>query len=711
MATSAGSLAVFLGLDVGEFTRGLSKAERDAQQFARNTRSAILEIGAVVGGLEIGRRVLDATKAIIGEAAALNDLADATGSSVEALSRLNNQSFIAGTNFADVEKAVLRLAAGMAGTDEQSTKAKEALKALGISTRDPVEALQQVAVKLDRYADGVNKVGIAQALFGKDGQRYTALLSDIAQLQDVNATITAQQAREAEALKTSYNRLAVEAEGFKNMLLSGVVPALNTAIERMNVGARAAASFGQGLEALFSVSVRPGNIADQLEAVDAAIGRITAHQSKGGFNPLSAFNEETLTSLRAQREVILKARQQRAALNAVYSPDDINPRDQILSRRPEAPSVGGGRGTGRSAREKVSEADQYLKSLRQSVVAAQELTATETVLQEVQNGRLQNASRGQIDQALQYAQEIDAIKAATKAREEQKRTDEEAARIRERNSQASAREIEGAQKEAESLRAGNEQMREQLEFLRGGQEALDAYTVKKLLKAAAEKEDEAAMRSNTNAADGMIGALKEQAAALRERAALVGEAGFIEGLKREAQAIQDVRNMFADTFADAFADFISGAKSAKEAFADFANDILRQVSRIAAQNVANQIFGGNNSAGPDVFGVFSKLLGAYFGAGAGAGTTNAGLGGGLAYAAGGTNFARGGQTMVGENGVEMITLPRGAQVMPNHELRNRGFGRDVTVVNNFAFSGPVSAATQQQVAAAAGASVRRASKR
>ena len=83
MANSVGSLTVLLGLDAAEYTRGLTKAERDAQKFAQNTRAAILEVGKVLGGLEIVRQVMETTKAIIAEAAALDDLSDATGSSVE----------------------------------------------------------------------------------------------------------------------------------------------------------------------------------------------------------------------------------------------------------------------------------------------------------------------------------------------------------------------------------------------------------------------------------------------------------------------------------------------------------------------------------------------------------------------------------------------------------------------------------------------------
>ena len=58
MANSVGALVVSLGLDAAEYTRGLTKAEYQAKQFAQNTRSAILEVGKVLGGLAIADQVL-----------------------------------------------------------------------------------------------------------------------------------------------------------------------------------------------------------------------------------------------------------------------------------------------------------------------------------------------------------------------------------------------------------------------------------------------------------------------------------------------------------------------------------------------------------------------------------------------------------------------------------------------------------------------------
>jgi hypothetical protein len=49
--------------------------------------------------------------------------------------------------------------------------------------------------------------------------------------------------------------------------------------------------------------------------------------------------------------------------------------------------------------------------------------------------------------------------------------------------------------------------------------------------------------------------------------------------------------------------------------------------------------------------------------------------------AGGTDFAPGGQAVVGENGPEIVNLPRGAEVIPNHSI-DRASGASVNIVIN-----------------------------
>lgn len=65
----------------------------------------------------------------------------------------------------------------------------------------------------------------------------------------------------------------------------------------------------------------------------------------------------------------------------------------------------------------------------------------------------------------------------------------------------------------------------------------------------------------------------------------------LEKLRGESDLLAEKFNtIFTDSFADAFADFVSGAKSASDAFKSFADSVVRQIARIAAEALAKDIW-------------------------------------------------------------------------------------------------------------------------
>lgn len=252
----------------------------------------------------------------------------------------------------------------------------------------------------------------------------------------------------------------------------------------------------------------------------------------------------------------------------------------------------------------------------------------------------------------------------------------------------------------------NDRLRDEIAIILGGERAQKALAKAYAESAVAEAEKDRMVRASLGASEAELKAIDATIEALREYRELLDGRDLAEQLARDAQALQDVKNMFSDTFADAFADFITGTKTAKEAFADFAGSILRQISRIAAQNIANAIFGGNNSAGPDIFGMFAKIGASFFGGG---GYTGGFSGGGFGehFAMGGVSS--GGMALVGERGPELVDLPAGARVYNNSETRGMLGGQIVTL--NFSVQGPVNRATEYQIAQAAQRGLARAGRR
>lgn len=189
-----------------------------------------------------------------------------------------------------------------------------------------------------------------------------------------------------------------------------------------------------------------------------------------------------------------------------------------------------------------------------------------------------------------------------------------------------------------------------------------------------------ALRQRSDMQQSFIPKLREELEIARAIAAATGRREDIvrvkeltvalEGLAAQGDlAAKKFREIFETGFADAFTSFIDGTKSAKDAFKDFANSVLRDINRIVAKELANKLFGGGSTGGDFIGQLFSML----FGGGGGTGGPLAGLSGGGMGAPGfatGTNFAPGGWAMVHRD--ELIRLPRGSQVIPARESRQIG---------------------------------------
>ena len=112
--------------------------------------------------------------------------------------------------------------------------------------------------------------------------------------------------------------------------------------------------------------------------------------------------------------------------------------------------------------------------------------------------------------------------------------------------------------------------------------------------------------------EGLIPKMQELAASTGSEEAINRVARLrveVAGLKTAADDVAtringDVENAFATMFEQ----IGSGAKSAKDAFADFARSVLAAINRIAAQKIAEELFGGMNKGGGGLGGLISGLF-------------------------------------------------------------------------------------------------------
>lgn len=161
----------------------------------------------------------------------------------------------------------------------------------------------------------------------------------------------------------------------------------------------------------------------------------------------------------------------------------------------------------------------------------------------------------------------------------------------------------------------------------------------------AEQVNKEAKVNGGKATEEQIKVIDRVAEAYGRAAAAVERAHFpLQTFARDSANLEKQLNTFAanslDGMTNALADVVTGTKTASEAFRAMANAIIADLARIA---IRSAITGPIATALSGVFGGGAKLPGF----------------------ASGTDSAPGGFAVVGEDGPEIVNLPRGSQVIPN----------------------------------------------
>lgn len=374
-----GDYFVRLTAQDAEFRAGLKRAVEAAESSGKRmtkefetTRATFRTVLGAITGAGIGWW----SRQIIQNAESLQDLSEATGSTVESLSRLQNIAKINGDQFETFKGAMERLAAGMAGAEDGSSKTAEALRFLGVTATDPAQALEEIAKKLDSFSDGVGKAALVKDLFGRTGVGFIATLKQIAQSGEQAATVTTQQAAEASRLAEAYRSLQVNSTALSNAFLSGLVPAAAKMVEEFIEGKRVAGGFFEALRLFGTIPTSTfESIGGQIKDVTTRLEEANKLASQGGFyNLLSKLSGDFFGRAANDSEKqlqLLRFRQRQQAL-ALISPDNEDARDIRARTKPALPYVSSPAG-GR----KVAEDDPTRKLLEGALKAIEAYTEEE----------------------------------------------------------------------------------------------------------------------------------------------------------------------------------------------------------------------------------------------------------------------------------------------------------------------------------------------
>ncbi len=187
-------------------------------------------VASLAGAVSVGAFVASISTSI-DALADLDDMAQKTGSSVETLSRLQKQAQISGQDFGAVDAAIVKLARGMGGLDEDSNKVINALKRLGISTKDianqdPSEVFIKAAKSLQGYADGAGKTALANDLIKGSGADLLPFLNDVADGVGKFSAASAASAANASAFNDNIALLKVRFGEIGIAIAANVLPSL-----------------------------------------------------------------------------------------------------------------------------------------------------------------------------------------------------------------------------------------------------------------------------------------------------------------------------------------------------------------------------------------------------------------------------------------------------------------------------------------------------
>lgn len=201
--------------------------------------------------------------------------------------------------------------------------------------------------------------------------------------------------------------------------------------------------------------------------------------------------------------------------------------------------------------------------------------------------------------------------------------------------------------------------------------------------------------------------LAQQQAAARERMRVHNMSPLEKyqyDIQTASQNMDDALEQTAVNGIEAFNDGIVDAIVNFRSLGDVARSVIRQ---ILADLIRLQIQ-------KMVMGAITSTLGALAGGGGGLDVSGGPITGidasgtipGIPGFAAGTNFAPGGLAMVGERGPELVKLPRGSQVIPNHELATMGGSQQVHKPT-FVFPGITNAREAREAAGQAARRYRR----
>ncbi len=672
----------------GSFATEFAKISAQAKQAGDKISSAMSGIKNAAAALGVGLSAAGFVmfvKGAIDAADKLNDLSKVTGVSATALGGIGFAAQQAGTDLEGVAKAFGKLNLNIADALAGNAEAVETFRKLGLSVAElrnlkGDEVLVRLANTFASFEDDANKAAAANAVFGKTFQSILPLLDEGGESLRKNigyferySGVTDDLVRASDQFNDALTKLQLLNRAFANHLAAALLPSLQRLVEylveskeKSNDFATAASAVIEPLKVLavfgLRVALTFAKVGELIGAAGAALselGRGNLAGAKAVFDAYQEGAEKSLARFEAMKSAIEGVgRVGGDVLTGLQGGAGTG------GRRNRAPNFGNA-----GAKAASAGADDFARALERvakmaaeadlelaGMFSTQEITGAQKALAALTSSdEWKKFTAPQQAELTARLQAIDAIQRETLEWKKKNEEQEKSIKLFQEEQQAQQRAVEQFTGSLGQYADENSILERQIALV--GQDDLarqklaETIQYEALVKQALLADDQAG-----------LAILDEQ---FKKRIALIDQLGA--ATQRFAQ-VQQINAIFADAFTDSILSIVDGTKSLKDAFKDMERAIVQSISRIAAQNLSDALFGvgPGKSGGPGEifaklfgggggggFDIWKWILGLFTGGGGGGGDILTGLQG---FAAGG-NPAVGRFSLVGERGPELI-FPR-----------------------------------------------------
>lgn len=460
---AAGSIVIDLLMRTGSFETDTKRAEKALREFEKTATQwgKAVAGAATVATVALGYMVKQSIDAMD----SMYKLAQTTGTTVEEFSGLAYAAELAGTNQEQLGSSLVKLAKNMSEARQAAGDTRTAFEALGISvgsleTATVKDTLLTIAEQFEGYADGVNKTALATALFGKSGAELIPFLNQgaagigelVKEAERLGVVFKEEDAKAAEVFNDTLTKLNTVVKGLTTQIAIELLPTFNAFLGKLTETTTEADGLKDSIKDIIKTDFKDFvlNVALGLaHIIDAAIGVAKAMRAIGGsfesvfedaklfvaankliMNAVNPFMtgqviEEFKTALDERNKVTAEAnqryidlwqydgtrittmmRQAMAVANMPTIVDIFDPVAALPTPKPQAPRLSGGGG----GADKISEYDQEITRLRETIALVGKQTEAEKTLEHILLGKFGKLDEAQKLNLQQLAETLDATK-------------------------------------------------------------------------------------------------------------------------------------------------------------------------------------------------------------------------------------------------------------------------------------------------------------